>query len=422
MKQLILLFFISLSYLSFSQAANNDCGSATEICDSQPKTGSTNGATSSVCATCSDGATVVGSACFDMHKTVWFQFTTTGAGAANIAVSGINCTAGFNGVSGIVYNATTPCNSATYTAVSNCVANSTVDFTLNAAGLIAGRTYYVLIGSDVVSECGFDIEVTGPAVMVAPPTIVISNDAGTTIVCPEDVVNFFANTINCTNPVVDWYVDGGYTATTRNGDPFSRDYFVDGSTVNAIVNCDCGPFSISNILTVNVHPYITVDAGPYTNIPFGASTKLFGTGGVTYSWAPIETLNDPNIQNPTATPLSTTTYFMTATSTEGCNFYSEVIVNVLDSVFIPNVFTPNSDGVNDTWEIKLIDLYPKAEITVFDRWGQVVFKTIGYPTSARWDGTFNGKQLPASTYYFTVSLSIDSEAERIRTGYVTIIY
>ena len=38
MKQLILLFFISLSYLSFSQAANNDCGSATEICDSQPKT------------------------------------------------------------------------------------------------------------------------------------------------------------------------------------------------------------------------------------------------------------------------------------------------------------------------------------------------------------------------------------------------
>lgn len=422
MKQFILLSFIFISSLGFSQAANNACGSATEICDSRPKTGTTRGATASVCATCSDGATVVGSACFDMHKTVWFQFTTTAAGAANIAVSGINCSTGFNGVSGIVYNATTPCNSATYTAVSNCVANSTVNFNLNAAGLVAGRTYYVLIGSDAVSECGFDIEVTGPAVTVAPPTLVISNNVGTTTICPEDIVNFFSNTSNCTNPIVDWFVDGSYTATTRNGDAFSRDYFANGSTVNALVNCDCGPTGSSNVLTLNVHPFINVDAGAYTNIPFGASTTLNGSGGVTYSWSPIETLSNPNIRNPIATPLSATTYFMTATSPEGCNFYSEVIVNVLDSVFIPNVFTPNSDGVNDTWEIKLIDQFPKAEITVFDRWGQIVFKTIGYPTSARWDGTFNGKQLPASTYYYTVSLSIDSEAERIRTGYVTIIY
>ena len=70
----------------------------------------------------------------------------------------------------------------------------------------------------------------------------------------------------------------------------------------------------------------------------------------------------------------------------------------------------------------LIDNFPKAEVTVFDRWGQIVFKTIGYPTSARWNGTRNGKALPASTYYYTISLSIDSKEERVKTGSITIIY
>lgn len=422
MKHIFLILMTSLSYLSFSQAANNACGSATEICDQRSKTGTTRGATASVCGSCSDGPTVVGSACFDMHKTVWYQFTATGAGNANIDFSTINCSSGFNGISAVVYSAATPCNSSTYTIVSNCVANSTNNFTIGATGLVAGTTYYILVASDSLTECGFDIQITGPAVTVPAPTLAISSNAGTTFVCPEDFVTFNSNTTNCTNPVVDWYLDGAYVATTRDGDPYRRNYFVNGNVMTAVVGCDCGPFANSNSVTVNVHPYITVDAGPYTNIPFGGSTRLQGTGGVTYSWAPSETLDDPNVQNPIATPLRTTTYVMTATSPEGCNFYSEVIVNVLDSVFIPNVFTPNGDGVNDTWEILLIDLYPKAEITIVDRWGQVVFKTIGYPASARWDGTFNGKQLPASTYYYSVSLSIDSEEERIKTGYVTIIY
>ncbi|MFB0998248.1 MAG: gliding motility-associated C-terminal domain-containing protein, partial [Flavobacteriales bacterium] len=229
-------------------------------------------------------------------------------------------------------------------------------------------------------------------------------------------------TMNCTNPRVKWFIDGGQAEETTNGDAWSRNYFTDGNVVTAELWCDCGAVSNSNALIINVHPFITIDAGPYVNIPFGGSTQLNGTGGVTYSWAPGSTLDNPNIANPIATPLSTTNYILTATSTEGCRFFADVIVNILDSIYIPNTFTPNSDGVNDTWQIMLIDNFPKAEVTVFDRWGQIVFKTIGYPTSARWNGTRNGKALPASTYYYTISLSIDSKEERVKTGSITIIY
>lgn len=425
MKQLLIILLVISSYLtSYAQPSNDNCTGAIELCIGNTKTGNTDGATAQVCATCADGPTIVGSACFDMEKTIWYQFTTNAAGGnADIAITNISCSMGAGGISGTVYGAATPCNSATYVSVSNCVVNSTADFTLNAVGLTANTTYYILIGSETASSCGFDISISGTAVVLPPSLISISNNVGITTICPEDIVTFTASTINCTNPRVKWFIDGAQAGETTNGEAWSRDYFNNGNIITAELWCDCGGVvSNSNAIIMNVHPYITISAGPYTNIPFGGSTQLKGSGGITYSWAPSETLDDPNIADPIATPLSTTNYILTATSIEGCNFYADVIVNVLDSIFVPNTFTPNADGVNDTWQINLIDFFPKAEVTVFDRWGQIVFKTIGYPTSARWDGTRNGKQLPASTYYYTISLSIDSKEERVKTGSVTIIY
>lgn len=425
MKHILITLFAIASYItSFAQPSNDNCVGAVELCIGNTKTGNTDGATAQVCATCADGATVVGSACFDMEKTVWYRFTTNATGGnVNVNVSGISCSVGAGGISGTVYSAATPCNSTTYTSVSNCVVNSTADFTLTAAALAANTTYYVLIASDASSSCSFDISVSDVGVVLPPSVISISNDIGSTVICPEDMVTFTASTMNCTNPRVKWFVDGAQAGETTNGDPFTRNYFFDGNVVTAELWCECGGVvSNSNALTINVHPYITVDAGPYVNISFGESTQLKGSGGVTYSWSPSNTLDDPNIADPIATPLRTTNYILTATSTEGCNFYADVIVNVLDSIYVPNTFTPNSDGVNDTWQINMIEFFPKAEVTVFDRWGQIVFKTIGYPNSARWDGTRNGKQLPASTYYYTISLSIDSEEERVKTGSITIIY
>ncbi|MDA9262348.1 gliding motility-associated C-terminal domain-containing protein [bacterium] len=425
MRNLLITILVSTLYLtSFTQPSNDNCSGAVEICMGNPKTGDTDGATAQVCATCADGPTVVGSACFDMDKTIWYTFTTNATGGnADIDISAINCSIGAGGISGTIYGAITPCNSASYTSVSNCIANSTADFTLNATGLTANTTYYILVASNSSSSCGFNISISGAAVLQPPSSIIISNNIDSGIICPEDFVTFTALTTNCTNPRVKWFIDGGQVEETTNGDAWVRNYFADGNVVTAELWCDCGgAVSNSNALTINVHPYITVSAGPYVNIPFGGSTQLNGSGGVTYSWSPENTLNDPKIANPIATPLSTTNYILTATSVEGCRFFSDVTVQVLDSVFVPNTFTPNGDGVNDTWQIMLIDNFPKAEVTVFDRWGQIVFKTIGYPTSARWDGTRNGKALPASTYYYTISLSIDSQEERLKTGSVTIIY
>jgi gliding motility-associated-like protein len=84
---------------------------------------------------------------------------------------------------------------------------------------------------------------------------------------------------------------------------------------------------------------------------------------------------------------------------------------------IVNSFSPNGDGINDYWYIKNISNYPKAEISVYTRYGQRVFQNIGY--SKPWDGSFNGNKLPAGTYYYTINVKDDNIPSQ--SGWVFIV-
>ena len=84
---------------------------------------------------------------------------------------------------------------------------------------------------------------------------------------------------------------------------------------------------------------------------------------------------------------------------------------------IPNVFTPNGDGVNDIWEIVNIDMFPEAEVYVFNRWGQLLFTSKGY--TEPWDGSYRGHFVPAGTYMYIIDLFNDDDPYE---GTVTIIY
>jgi len=78
-----------------------------------------------------------------------------------------------------------------------------------------------------------------------------------------------------------------------------------------------------------------------------------------------------------------------------------VFVKLLKTPTIPNVFTPNGDGVNDTWVIEYLESYVGATVEIFNRYGSLVFRSVGYTKS--WDGTYGGKQMPAGTYYYVIN-------------------
>jgi gliding motility-associated-like protein len=84
---------------------------------------------------------------------------------------------------------------------------------------------------------------------------------------------------------------------------------------------------------------------------------------------------------------------------------------------VPNAFTPNEDGVNDTWILENIELYPQATVNVYNKWGQKMYEARGAENP--WDGTYNGKLLPTSTYLYVINLYDGSKPV---TGTVTIIH
>ncbi|SFU37110.1 gliding motility-associated C-terminal domain-containing protein [Pustulibacterium marinum] len=88
------------------------------------------------------------------------------------------------------------------------------------------------------------------------------------------------------------------------------------------------------------------------------------------------------------------------TDTNGCGT-AEITFYIID---FPNYFTPNNDGVNDTWNVLYNNNYSSAiqYIEIFDRYGKLI--TILSPQSAGWDGTFNGLKLPSDDYWFSVHL------------------
>jgi gliding motility-associated-like protein len=116
-----------------------------------------------------------------------------------------------------------------------------------------------------------------------------------------------------------------------------------------------------------------------------------------YSWS--------NSQNSaTATNLvAGNNYTVTVTDDKGCSQSGGILMGLpVCEIQIPNTFSPNEDGINDTWAIKNLATYIDCEVMVYNRWGDKVFKSNGYTNS--WDGSSGSGALPSAVYYYVIKI------------------
>jgi gliding motility-associated-like protein len=83
---------------------------------------------------------------------------------------------------------------------------------------------------------------------------------------------------------------------------------------------------------------------------------------------------------------------------------------------ITNAFSPNGDGINDKWNLPFLDHFADCRVQIFNRYGQIVFTSIGYNNP--WDGTVSGKGAPIGTYYYIIDLR---NGEKPLAGYVVVL-
>lgn len=103
------------------------------------------------------------------------------------------------------------------------------------------------------------------------------------------------------------------------------------------------------------------------------------------------------------------------------NTYSvsnEVEIIPAMSLYIPNTFTPNGDGLNDTFGIAG-EAIKEFNMKVFNRWGQMIFESTH--TDLRWDGTFDGVAVPEGAYAYKVVVRSAQGKKAVKEGNVNVI-
>ena len=171
--------------------------------------------------------------------------------------------------------------------------------------------------------------------------------------------------------------------------------------------------------TINVFALPKVDAGPDRFLLQNGSIVLAATAtgtGLTYLWTPNIAINDPNILRPSVSPVADQLYYLRVVTAGGCTASDSVFVKVLKGPVIPNIFSPNGDGIHDKWEIAYLNTYPGCTVDIFNRYGQLIYHSIGYNNP--WDGTVNGKPVPTGTYYYIIDPKNGREK---MSGYVDVI-
>ena len=253
--------------------------------------------------------------------------------------------------------------------------------------------------------------------------------AGGDTVCKGNIVTL-SGTGNFTTTNLDTtfqWLNQGQPISGANTSEFSTENNGDLSLV--ITNGVCPP-DTSNLEIVRIE-FPDVEAGPTLNrMSTDPPTVIQGTlktdnaysGIQSIVWTPEDsgfTKNTDEVR-PSVVPQKPTWYSVVVTTNRGCPDSSKVLVNVYMPIRIPNAFSPNDDALNEKWTIDGLETYPDAEVKVYNRWGNIVFKSKGYQSYQQWDGTIHGNPVPVATYYYVIDPKVDI-AGGVQTGWVVII-
>jgi len=187
------------------------------------------------------------------------------------------------------------------------------------------------------------------------------------------------------------------------------------------VSADSITFSPRPQFNLDIAPGdITIRLGDNVQLNAVATTLV---NPIYFYWQPNNgTLDNPNINDPVATPTSTTTYTVMALDQYGCRDTVSETINVDTDVpdCLPSAFSPNGDGRNDVFRWCSINHQKLIEFLVFDRWGQKVYENTTDITKG-WDGTYNGVAQDMGVYNYIIIIAKPDGTDKTYTGNVTLL-
>ncbi|GJM28210.1 MAG: hypothetical protein DHS20C17_08450 [Cyclobacteriaceae bacterium] len=253
-------------------------------------------------------------------------------------------------------------------------------------------------------------------------------DCNDTFTKTIDVVNAPAvsiqtdrDTVMCEGETIRLFIEDIHTAYSwSNGATSSSIEVTDAGvyTVDVTTTAGCVATAQVEVVTLGL-PDITASAD-IDKIFAGDTVQLSATGGINYTWSPVDGLSDPTIANPIANPVRTTTYTVTADDMNGCQNSAEVTITVGAGINVSAkpLFSPNNDGQNDQWVIENIDRYPDCTVIIVNRQGNVLYEQRPYYGN-EWDGTLKGNPVIEGAYYYVIRC--EGSSQNAASGSITLI-
>jgi gliding motility-associated-like protein len=366
----------------------------------------------------------------------------TGPFTYNWSPSGGNASTA-NGLSAINYTVTVTDNNG-------CITTSTVSLTQPTAisittsttqtacsGNTGTATTNVSGGTGAYSYSwnpGGQTTITATGLGVGTYTVTITDANGcvqTQIATVTTVPSTLAATTTST-PAGCTVNNGTATATASGGSgPYTYSWSPSGGTNATAIGLASGNYTCTvtdaNGCSVQQTILVATTSGPIaftgndTTIIIGGTATLFSSGGGTYNWSPSSGLSCTTCTNPTVSPLSTTSYCVMVTDTNGCADTSCVTVFVdvqCGTIFVPNAFSPNGDGMNDV-ECVLGNCIQSMYFAVYDRWGEKVFESNDAKTC--WDGTYKGEMLNTAVFVYYLNATLVNGEVVTQKGNISLV-
>lgn len=239
------------------------------------------------------------------------------------------------------------------------------------------------------------------------PSVAVSASAD--IICEGSPVTFTATTFNEGREAsYQWMING--VKTDKSSKAFVTNKLKPGDSVWLVLTTTspCIPNNQlqSNIIAMQVKPspHVAILSND-TSVMTGSVVQLRAAttdNPTMFSWKPEALLTSPQSFTTFSKPLTTGTYrFMfEATGGNGCVSTQRVNVRVLQTLYMPNSFTPNGDGINEVFRVPPGSAFQLKEFSIFDRWGNKVFAT--RDITKGWDGKYKNEILPG-TYVYVIT-------------------
>jgi gliding motility-associated-like protein len=253
--------------------------------------------------------------------------------------------------------------------------------------------------------------------------ILIANAGIDSSLCVGGCIDLIGTATGAINYTLEWFeVSNGVSTSLALTDTLQYCPIFAELDILVLVATDLN-CSSADTVEVLANPLPIVDAGFDYVESYGTSIVIGGSPTADYGpyqWTPTTNFTDTSgtEANPELIVLSSQNYVVTVIDTNGCANSDTVYVELLPDIIFPNGFSPNGDGINDTWQLDLITDFPECVIEVYNRWGQQLFISVG--DVQQFDGTHKGQELPVGTYYYIIVLNHPEYPDAF-TGPVTIM-